>query len=250
MLVLRWLEPEAVDAKEFGMAFVESSHSGEGVAPLGDSEVERAFGFGELVLLESEAVGFWVGEFGDDAFVHRKLLVARDSLFDEPEGFVGVGVGPSGIDSGEELARGGCDIDSLVDSSGISAENFGRDPMLPVRFIGVLVVTHIVGGDGDEVGGNVLGDVGSSPDELSGFCAILSAVAARIAEVHPEKDRFIGFGAGDEAVENSGSPVEGLENGVVSLEGSVGFDLLKSLPIELARGLGWSLCGEEKGGKH
>lgn len=232
------------------MAFVESGHSGEGVAPLGNAQVKGAFRFGELVLFEGEPVGFRVGKFGDDALVHRKLLIARDSLLDEPQRFVGVGVGPSGIDSGEKLAGGGCDVDSLVDSGRVSAENFGRDPMLPVRFIGVLVVTHIVGGDGDEVCGNVLGDVGSSPDELSGFCAVLSAVAARVAEVHPEKDGLVGFGTGDEAVENAGSPVEGLENGVISLEGSVGFYMLKGLPIELARGLDLSLCGEKEGGKH
>lgn len=132
LLEFRWLEPEAVNAKEFGVAFVESGHSGEGVAPLGNAQVKGAFRFGELVLFEGEPVGFRVGKFGDDALVHRKLLIARDSLLDEPQGFVGVGVGPSGIDSGEKLAGGGCDIDSLVDSGRVSAENLGCDAVLPV----------------------------------------------------------------------------------------------------------------------
>ncbi len=192
-MVFRRFEPEAVNAKEFGVAFVESSHSGEGVAPFGDTEVERAFGFGELILFELEAVGLGIRKLSDDSLVHRDLLVAGDSLFDEAEGFVSVGVGPSGIDSGEELARWSRDVDTLVDSGRIPAKNFGGDAVLPVRFIGMFVVTHIVSGDGNEVGGNVLGDVGSSPDKLSGFCAILSAVAARVAEVHPEQDGFIGF---------------------------------------------------------
>lgn len=123
----------------------------------------------------------------------RELIVAGNSLLDQSEGFVGIGIGPAGIDSGEELSGGGGDVNALVDAGRISAENFCRDAVFPVGFVGMLVVANVIGGNGDEVGGNVLGDVGSSPDKLSGFCAILSAVTARVAEVHPEEDGFIGF---------------------------------------------------------
>lgn len=56
-------EPKSVDAEELWVAFVEGGHSGEGVAAFGDAQVEGAFGFGELLLFESQSVGFRVWEF-------------------------------------------------------------------------------------------------------------------------------------------------------------------------------------------
>ena len=53
----------SVDAEELWVAFVEGGHSGEGVAAFGDAQVEGAFGFGELLLFESQSVGFRVWEF-------------------------------------------------------------------------------------------------------------------------------------------------------------------------------------------
>jgi hypothetical protein len=93
--------------------------------------------------------------------------------------------------------------------------------------------------------GNVVNDVRASPDKLSGFGSILSAVPARVSEVEPHEYGFVGFLSIDKAIEDTGAPIEALENGVVALERGVGFDALKCLPVEGSRGLSGGLGADD-----
>jgi len=105
--------------------------------------------------------------------------------------------------------------------------------MLPVLFIWMLVVIHIVGGDGDQILANVLGDVGSSPDKLSGFGAILSAMPAGVTKIKPHQNGLVLLLSINNAIKNSGSPIETLKHQVGRLERGVCFHLRETLPIEL-----------------
>ncbi len=99
--------------------------------------------------------------------------------------------------------------------------------MLPDLFILMLVVADVVCGYGYEVLCDIVGDVGASPDKLSGFGSILSAMAAGIPEVKPHENGLISFLTINKSIKNSSSPVEALENCIVALECCVDFDTLK-----------------------
>ena len=56
---------------------------------------------------------------------------------------------------------------------------------LGFRVVAALSVLHVVSRDDDEVVFDKLEEIGMGPDKLPGLDAILSAVATRVAEVHP-----------------------------------------------------------------
>lgn len=84
--------------------------------------------------------------------------------------------------------------------------------MLPVLRVRVFSVINVVRGDGNQVLANVLGDVRASPDKLSGFGTVLSAMSARITKIQPHQNRFILLLAVHDSIKNSGAPIETLKN--------------------------------------
>jgi hypothetical protein len=149
LTVFGGLEPESVDAEEFGVAFVEGRHAGVGVAALGHPEVKRAFWFGKIVDLEFDSIGIGVWELGEETFGFRHLIKFGDGGFNVTEGCVGVRIGPTGVAVCDHFSGRRCDKDALVDAVWIVGKYLGCDPVFPDLFVGIFVVADVVCGDGN-----------------------------------------------------------------------------------------------------
>lgn len=149
LAVFGWFEPEAVDAEEFGMTFIECCHAGIGVSAFGDSEVERVFWFGEVVDLELDSVRFGIGELGKETFGLWHLVILCDGGLDVVQRCFGVRIGPAGVAVGDHFSGRGCDEYSLMDSVGVAGKDLRRDSVFPDLLVRVFVVADIVCGYGD-----------------------------------------------------------------------------------------------------
>lgn len=121
------------------------------------------------------------------------MIVFGDGGFDILKRFIGVGVGPPRIAIGEKFARGCGDKYALVNAIWIVSKNLSCDTMFPNLFVRVFVVADVICSDRNHVLCYIVSDIGASPDELPGLGAILSTMSARVAEVEPEENGFIGL---------------------------------------------------------
>lgn len=180
----------------------------------------------------------------------RHRVVFSNCLFDIAQRFIWIRIGPTCVTSCQQFARWCSDINSLEYSFSRYREHLGDQTVFPVLSVGVLSVFHIVCGDGDQVLANVLGDVGSSPDKLSGFCAVLSAMPAGVTKIKPHQNWLVLLLSINDTVKNPCSPIQTLKNQIAWLERRIRLDLRKSLPIQVCRNGVLAEYGGENGTDH
>jgi hypothetical protein len=86
-------------------------------------------------------------------------------------------------------------------------EHLTHDLPFALLLIGMLAVFDVVASYRHQIFADVINNFGIVPDELPGLGAILSAMATRIAKVHPHDDRLVFLMPSDEAVDDLRMPI-------------------------------------------
>jgi len=117
----------------------------------------------------------------------------------------------------------------------VAFQEIGQPAALKRGSVLVLPVIDIVDSYRDEVVSDELEELRVSPDELPGLDSVLSAAAARVAEVHPEQERFVLPLRLDQALKDAGLPIDLLEREIPLAWRRIGADGGEGALIEFRR---------------